>query len=297
MPWNENAKVVALRERITVVDVVIGTYEGFVRHLTARNVAVLAYYGVLTIFPLLMAATTILGFVLEDNPDLQEDIIDSAIGQFPVIGNQIQDNAGQITGSYWALVIGLVIALWSSMKAFLGLETALDDTWEVPVLERAAMPIRRLRALVGIAVIGLAQLSAVALAAIVAQAGLPALGNVGLTVGGAVINAAVTATMYRFLTSADVAWRDVWPGALFCAVLFTVLQFLGTKIMTEALASAEQVYGTFASILALMTWISLYALIALVGAELNAELVRRRDGGTAREIGLGADAPAATEPV
>jgi YihY family inner membrane protein len=286
MPWNDNDKVMAIRRQVTVIDVVIGTYEGFKRHLTARNVAVLAYYGVLTIFPLMMAATTILGFALEGNPELQEDIIDSAISQIPVVGDQIEANAGQISGSYWALIIGLAVALWSSMKAFVGLQMALDDTWEIPVLERDKMPKQRLRALVGIIVIGLAQVATVVLAGVVAQAGLPAISNVGITIGTAVINAGVTATMYRYLTSRTVTWGEVWPGAIFCAVLFTVLQFAGTKIMTDALDSAEQVYGTFAGLLALMTWISLYALISLIGAELNAELVRRHSGRPAEDVDI-----------
>ena len=102
----------------------------------------------------------------------------------------------------------------------------------------------------------------------------------------AVINAGVTATMYRYLTSRTVTWGEVWPGAIFCAVLFTVLQFAGTKIMTDALDSAEQVYGTFAGLLALMTWISLYALISLIGAELNAELVRRHSGRPAEDVDI-----------
>ena len=147
MPWNDNDKVMAIRRQVTVIDVVIGTYEGFKRHLTARNVAVLAYYGVLTIFPLMMAATTILGFALEGNPELQEDIIDSAISQIPVVGDQIEANAGQISGSYWALIIGLAVALWSSMKAFVGLQMALDDTWEIDVDDRAGMPVQRGKAL------------------------------------------------------------------------------------------------------------------------------------------------------
>lgn len=286
MPWNENQHVIALRERSSIVDVIVGVFEGFTRHLTARNVAVLAYFGVLTIFPLMMAGTTILGFVLEDNPDLQEDIIDSAVGQIPLIGQDIEDNAGEITGSWWALIIGLGIALWSSMKAFLGVQMALDDTWELPVDDRDKMPKKRLRALVGIVVIGLAQVATVALAGIVAQAGLPAFGNVGITLGTAAINAAVTATMYRYLTSKDVPWGDVWPGAIWCAVWFTVLQIFGTRIMTDVIDSAQEVYGTFAGLLALMTWISLYALITLVGAELNAELVRRRTGREAASVDL-----------
>jgi membrane protein len=286
MAWNEHVRVVELRRQHGWIDVGIGTYEGFARHLTARNVAVLAYFGVLTLFPLLMVATTILGFVLERNPELQEDIIDSAINQIPVVGNQIEHNAGQISGSWWALIIGLAIALWSSMKAFVAYQVALDDTWEVPVEERAKMPTQRLRALSGITVIGLAQVATVVLAGIVAQAGLPALGNAGITLGGAVINGVVAATMYRFLTSADVTWRQVWPGAIFSAVIFTALQFAGTKIMTDALKGAQEVYGTFAGLLALMTWISLHALVALIGAELNAALVRHQDHRPARDRDL-----------
>ena len=86
----------------------------------------------------------------------------------------------------------------------------------------------------------------------------------------------VAATMYRFLTSRTTNWREVLPGAVFAGFVFTVLQYAGTLIMTRALDSAESVYGDFAGLLALMTWISIHALVALVGAELNAALAIRR---------------------
>ncbi|HWL42279.1 MAG TPA: YihY/virulence factor BrkB family protein [Ilumatobacter sp.] len=276
MPWTEHPRVVVARQRWMAADLIVGVADGFRRHLTGRNAAVLAYYGVLTLFPLLMAATTILGFVLEGRPDLQRTIVDSALAQIPVVGGRIQENAGQINGNWIALVVGLGAALWGSSKAFVGAQSAFDDIWEVPVDRRANLFVQRGRALIGVTVIGLAQVGNVALAAIVGYAGLPRLGQVAITLGGLASNVLVLATMYRFLTAERVDYRQVWPGAVLGGMAYTVLQYAGTNIMTRAFDSAQGVYGDFAGLLALMSWISIHALIALVGAELNAAVADRR---------------------
>lgn len=281
MPWTTNPKVIELRQRSAFVDVVVEMLDGFRRHLTGRNAAVLAYYGFLTLFPLLMAATTILGFVLEGDPDLQADIVDSALSQIPVLGADLEPGS-TIEGNWWALVIGLGVALWGSLKAFVALQSALDDVWEVGIDDRANAAIQRVKALVGVAVIGIGQLGAVALAAIVSEAGLPRLGMVLVTLGGLTLNIVVVGTMYRYLTSRSVTWDLIWPGAVFTAVLYTVLQFAGTRLVTSTLDDAENVYGTFAATLALLSWLSLHALISLGGAELNAALVRRSEQPTTR---------------
>lgn len=276
MPWTQHPKVAAVRRRSRAVDLALAVADGFRTHITGRNTAVLAYYGVLTLFPLLMAATTILGFVLEDRPELRRDILDSALSQIPLIGQRIDEQAGNIGGSWIALIVGLLVALWGSLKAFVGAQIAFDDIWEVPVDQRSNMFVQRGRALIGVAVIGFAQVGNVVLASLVGFAGLPRLGQVAVTLGGLVSNIVVVAAMYRFLTSRDTTWRDVLPGALFAGFVFTLLQYAGTLIMKRAFESAESVYGDFAGLLALMTWISIHALVALVGAELNAAIAIRR---------------------
>jgi YihY family inner membrane protein len=276
MAWTTNPRVMKARRRSVPVDVVVEMLDGFRRHLTGRNAAVLAYYGFLTLFPLLMAATTILGFVLDGDPELQADIVDSALSRIPVIGADLEPGS-TIGGNWWALVIGLGVALWGSLKAFVALQSALDDVWEVGIDDRANAAIQRVKALVGVAVIGIGQLGAVALAAIVSEAGLPRLGQILVTLGGLLLNIVVVGTMYRYLTSRSVTWDLIWPGAVFTAVLYTVLQFAGTRLVTSTLDDAENVYGTFAATLALLSWLSLHALISLGGAELNAALVRRNE--------------------
>jgi YihY family inner membrane protein len=276
MAWSTHPRVMAVRRRSRIVDVAIETVDCFRRHQTGRNAAVLAYWGFLSVFPLLLAATTILGFVLEGNEDLRDDIVDSALGQIPVLGSTIEANAGDLEGNTWALVIGLLTALWASMKAFIGVQAAFDDVWEVDIDGRANIAVKRLRALIGLIAIGIAQIGTVVLSGIAGAAEITALSKVLIVAGALVINIAVVATVFRFLTAAPVTWTMVWPGAVFAGVLFTVLQLVGTVVVSRMIADAGEIYGTFASMLALMSWFSLHALISLYGAELNAALERRR---------------------
>ncbi len=205
--------------------------DGWRRHLSGRNASVLAFFGFLSIFPLMLAATTILGFVLEGNQDLQQRIIDGALDDIPVLGEQLQSNPAALEGNWWALIIGLGGALWSSTKAFVGLQLALDDVWEVSVDHRDAMPKQRGKALLGLLIIGAAQIGTIAIAAVVNAAGLPMLGRFALLGTTVVVNVAVLAAMYRYLTAANTTWSDVWPGAIGAGIAFSVLQYFGTAIV------------------------------------------------------------------
>src|SRR3954470_2050592 len=53
--------------------------------------ALMAYYAFLSLFPLLLVFVSVLGFVLEDDPSLQAEIVDSALARIPVIGTQLDD--------------------------------------------------------------------------------------------------------------------------------------------------------------------------------------------------------------
>jgi YihY family inner membrane protein len=273
MAWTEHPRVTALRRRNPVADVVVETLDGFRRHLTGRNSAVLTYYGFLTLFPLFLAASTILGIVLENKPEWRDELVGSAAESVPFIGDQIAD--GRIGTSVFALVIGLIAALWGSMKAFVGVQIAYDDTWEVPLDDRASFITQRTRALIGLAVIGASQIATVVLASIVGQADLPRLGQGLLVLGGFVINVAVASAMYRFLSAAQPTWSMVWPGGVFTGAVYTVIQMFGAKITTEL--AKDESYGALGSVLALLSWLSLHAIVNLFGAELNAALHRLRN--------------------
>src|SRR5256885_5611148 len=77
--------------------------------------ALIAYYAFFSLFPLLLAFVSILGFVLEGNPSLRDDVVDTALGRIPVIGAQLRDQLHPLTGSGIGLAVGLVGALWASL--------------------------------------------------------------------------------------------------------------------------------------------------------------------------------------
>ena len=215
-------------------------------------------------------ATTILGFVLQNNEDLQQRIVNGALDQIPVLGEQLANDPTSLNGSVWVLIAGLLTALWSATKAFVGLQVALDDIWEIPINEREAMPVQRFRAVLGLVIIGVSQIGSLAVSAIVNAAELPNLSRILLLLAGLVVNIAVLAFMYRLLTAASPTWRDVWPGAIAAGIAFSLLQYFGSGIVNRITENASDTYGQFALVLALVTWLGFLAISALMAGELNA---------------------------
>ena len=275
MGWPNDPRLRPIRRRSRLVDFVLDVLDGYARHRTGRNASLLAYMGLLTVFPLLLVATTVLGLVLENNQSLQDQILDSFLSKLPVVGSTIVNNQGNLTGSWIALAVGLLGAIWGGLRAFNALQMALDDVWEVEHGRRNYF-VQRLNSLIFLCAIGAAQAGAVALAVAVGHAGLPRTSQFLLTFGGLALNIAVVGSIYRFMTSYPVTWRMVWPGTVFTSVLYTVLQFAGTNLLTRRMDGATEVYGTFAALIVLAFWISIHGLIALLGAEVNATVQRRR---------------------
>src|ERR1019366_1691939 len=107
--------------------------------------ALMAYYGLFALFPLLLLLTTILGFALAGNPALHEQLIDSALGNFPVIGI-----AGTVYGS-----LGVGFAA----------QNAMNTVWNIPYVQWPSFWKRYLRTFGVIGLLGLAVASSTALTA------------------------------------------------------------------------------------------------------------------------------------
>ena len=106
-----------------------------------------------------------------------------------------------------------------------------------------------------------------------------------LFAGTVVINIAVVATMYLHLTAAQPSRGDVWPGSVTAGIAATLIQHFGTMIVVRITSNASDTYGQFAVVLGLVTWLSLLAIATIMSAELNAALVRLREGSLARRAG------------
>src|SRR6195952_2624583 len=127
--------------------------------------ALLTYYGFLSLFPLLLLLTTLLGFLLQNDPLLQTRILDSALGQFPLIGSDLP--RGRLTGSNWAVVVGLAGILYGGLGVAQAGQNAMNIIWAVP-RNRRPHPIQsRLRSLVLLMTVGLGVLAITALSGVI----------------------------------------------------------------------------------------------------------------------------------
>jgi YihY family inner membrane protein len=241
-----------------------------------QRATVIAYYGFFSLFPLLLVFATVLAFVVQDDPDLRRRLLGSALAQFPVVGTRIGESVRELTGSPFALVVGIVGALWSGTAVVAATQQAMDDVWDVPRVERPGLLVRLLRAVLLRGVFGTSIVVSTFLAGTGAETGWSAAAlKVVSLAGNVVVATAVFAFAYRVLTVARVSWRDVLPGAIVAAVAWTILLMLGSWLVDRHIRHASQVYGFFAIVIGLLAWISLVAQLFLVAAEVNVVRARR----------------------
>ena len=202
--------------------------------------ATITYYGFFAVFPLLLVLTTVLGFVLQGHPDLERRIVDSALGQFPVIGPQL--SRGSLHGSALALGLGLGLALWAGIGVVLAAQNAMNHLWGVPFKRRPDPLHARGRALVLLSLLGgglLATTILASLATVGARFGMVwKIGSIGLSTA---LNVALFWVGFRVLTAREVGWRQLRGGAIGAGVLYELLQLLGGYYVGHTLKHASNV--------------------------------------------------------
>src|ERR1700730_792491 len=96
--------------------------------------ALVAYYAFVSLFPLLLVFVTVLGFVLEGDPQLKQSILNSTQEQFPIVGDQLRLHSLPASGV--ALAIGLIGSLLGGLAVTNATQSAFNRIWQVPVRRR-----------------------------------------------------------------------------------------------------------------------------------------------------------------
>jgi YihY family inner membrane protein len=241
-----------------------------------NHAALLAYYGFFSLFPLLLVAVTVLGFVLQGNTELSDRVVESAVGQFPVIGDDIQRavSQGRLLGSGLALVVGVALTLWGGLGVAEAAQNAMNGLWNVPRKRYPNFLLRRLRGLLWLVVLGGGLLLA-SLAGGIAQAADTAWSGAAGVAASTAVNTLLFLVGFRVLTVRHVRLRSLLPGALLAAVAWALLQWLGGWYVDRQLSRASNTYGTFALVIGLLSWLYLAATVTLYAAELNVVRTRR----------------------
>ena len=262
------------QQRHTVLGFPVGVVRKFGDDQAGKHAALLAYYGFMSLFPLLLVFVTLLGYALANDQQLQQRVIAALTSQFPVLGPQIQDSIATIQGSGIGLVVGIVGTLWGGLGITQSAQDAMNAVWNIPRKHRPNYWLRLARSLGALLLVVAAILVATALA----QLGTISQGVAGRLLsyaGSLALNLLLLMVMLQVLTGMPVPWRRLLPGAAAGALGWSVLQALGTTILDRQLAQANLVYGVFAVVIVLLSWLYLSAQMLLYAAEVNVVLARR----------------------
>lgn len=238
--------------------------------------ALIAYYAFFSLFPLLLVFVSVLGFVLEGDPSLRADIIDSTLARIPVIGAQLDDEVAPLTGSALGLAVGIAGALWAGLGVTLALGRAFQELWDVPRLDQRG-PIRsRAYGVAVLVVLAAVLVASTVFSGLVIGGGIgPAAERLGALLLALVVNAAVFLAVFGLLTQRPVVVRELLPGVTLASVGSLILQSIGGWYFDRTVTGAGDTYGAFALVIGLLSWFWLGSHLLLLAAEVNVVLHRR----------------------
>ncbi len=238
----------------------------------------MTYYAFVSIFPLMLLGTSILGLFLRGEPHWQEQILDSALSQFPIIGDELGRPQG-LQGSVSGVVIGAVAALYGAMGLGQALQNTQHVAWSVPRNSRPNPFYARVKTLLLLLTAGMLLLAVTVVSTVatttdvfteVIGAGIKQLLPV-LTV--LVVGTGLT-YLFRFAATGQHSFWRAAPGGFTLAVLWQLLQIGGAAYVDRTLVNTSSMTKTFGLVLGLIGFLWIGSVMAVLATEVNVVLAR-----------------------
>ncbi|MGJ5763300.1 YihY/virulence factor BrkB family protein [Streptomyces galbus] len=255
--------------------------------LTDRAAA-LTYYGILAVFPALLALVSLLGLTGRSTTDkLLNNIKQLAPGSArDILTNAVQQLQGSAGVGSLMAVVGLVLAIWSASGYVAAFMRAANAVYDMPE-GRPVWKILPVRLGVTITLLILAVVSAVIVVftgGLAHRAGTAlGLGDTAVTVWSiakwpvlVVLVTIMIAILYWASPNAKVkGFKWITPGS-FLALVIWLIASAGFAFYVANFASYNKTYGTMAGVIVFLVWLWISNLAILLGLEFDAEAARQR---------------------
>jgi membrane protein len=235
--------------------------------------AIITYYAVLSLFPLLIVFTTLSQLTLRTNHELRNKLAGTLDRYFPIIGSQLQEAVHSPRKAGIALAVSLLITLYGARSAGSALQFSISSLWHIPPIKQPSFFRNMARSFGIILVAGIGFLEAATFAGATAFLGRSIEVRILSALISALILWATFIILFKLAIVGNKRAKSVAVGAGFVAVGIQLLQTVGSAILAHELKGLSNVSDTFALVIALMFWIYLQAQIILYGVEID--VVRR----------------------
>ena len=236
--------------------------------------ALIAYYGFVSIFPLMLAAFSIIAYVLGGKSSLLDPIY-RHLSSFPVLGQSVSAlEHRQVSGSIFAVVIGLLGLIYGSTNLAKIMQHVTYEAWNVPGRDRVGFPNNLLLSLEWFVVFGLGIIISTALTSLESLISFGPLSPVVWNLAAFAVNLAMYLASFKLFTLHQATWRQLLPGAALGAAAWTVLTGVGVGLLTHDASHSQALYGTFGITIGFLGFIYLIARLSIYGVELNVVLDR-----------------------
>jgi membrane protein len=250
--------------------------------------AALTYYGILSIFPALLALVAVLGVI---GPSATQPLIDNLGAVAPGPAKQIVTSAVQNlqknSGAAGVLFIaGIATAVWSAsgyVAAFMRASNAIYDVGEGRPIWKT-LPTRVLTTLVLLVMLAVAAIGVTLTGGLAQQLGkLLGIGNTAVTIWDIAkwpVILLLVITMFAILYWAapnvkHPRFRWISPGSV-VGVLLWIAASAGFAFYVANFSSYNKTYGALGGVIVFLVWLWISNIAILLGAEFNAELERGR---------------------
>jgi YihY family inner membrane protein len=234
----------------------------------------LAHSALVSVFPMLLIFTTVLGLVASGDPSLRASISHTVAHQIPIIGQQFTTHPAQLRrSSLIGLIVGLLGLLWGVTGLAQSSLFTMEQIWNIPGPSRPGYLPRLARSLLFLGVLG---------SGVIVTTGLTSLNSFGNHSLAFIVLAQLLALLaniglyylsFRVLTPKGVPSRSLLPGAAVGGTAWTALQAAGTLLISHYTES-NSAYGVFGTVLALVAWLYLVVQVTVYAAEVNVVLAR-----------------------
>jgi len=256
--------------------------------------ASVSYYTVLSLFPLILALTAIIGWVV-GSQSRQDELVEFIVGFLPGSEQFVRDSVETAKSLRAAVGVVAVLGLiWSASAVFGSITRVVNRAWDVsqnpPFHKNKPRQLAMALGVGALFVLSVSLTSFMQWAATIEIGGRTVVDLLGgqvftilLRLPALSISFAIFLAIYKFLPNTKTYWRYIWMGAALAAVLFEIGKGLFLWYL-ENFAQFDHLYGNIASIIVLMVWTYFCAIILILGAEFSSEFGRLKQNVSRGEL-------------